>query len=73
MGGTMGGIVDYFFVDHYYGNKAIRFTALITLLVLGSCNFTFASASTITLAGLARLSIRCGFTSGILRSAEWAG
>lgn len=35
----MGGIVSYFIVDKYYGNKAIHFTALISILVFGSCNY----------------------------------
>ncbi|KAL2219362.1 hypothetical protein M432DRAFT_611057 [Thermoascus aurantiacus ATCC 26904] len=39
MGGAMGGIIDYFIVDHYYGNKAVYFTALISILVFGSCNY----------------------------------
>ncbi|RTE70308.1 hypothetical protein BHE90_015294 [Fusarium euwallaceae] len=39
MGGAMGGIVNCFIVDHYYGKKACHFTALITVLVLGSCNY----------------------------------
>jgi hypothetical protein len=39
MGGAMGGITNYFLVDHYYGQKAVWFTALLTLLVLGSCNY----------------------------------
>ncbi len=39
MGGALGGITNYFLVDHYYGQKAVYFTALLTLLVLGSCNY----------------------------------
>lgn len=39
MGGALGGITNVFLVDHYYGTKAVWFTALLTLLVLGSCNF----------------------------------
>ncbi|KAB8218144.1 hypothetical protein BDV33DRAFT_232334 [Aspergillus novoparasiticus] len=39
MGGAMGGITNYFLVDYYYGKKAVWFTALLTLLVLGSCNY----------------------------------
>lgn len=39
MGGAMGSIVNYFIVDYYYGSKAIHFTALISLLVFGSCNY----------------------------------
>lgn len=38
MGGAMGGITNCFLVDHYYGQKAVWFTALLTLLVLGGCN-----------------------------------
>ncbi|KAL6228934.1 hypothetical protein BDW75DRAFT_119120 [Aspergillus navahoensis] len=38
MGGAMGGITNYFLVDHYYGQRAVWFTAILTLLVLGSCN-----------------------------------
>jgi hypothetical protein len=39
MGGAMGGIVNYFIVDHYYGKKAAHFTALLSLLILGNCNY----------------------------------
>lgn len=39
MGGAMGGITDVFLVDHYYGRKAVWFTAVLSLLVLGSCNY----------------------------------
>lgn len=39
MGGALGGIINVFLVDHYYGTKAVWFTALLTLLVLGSCNY----------------------------------
>ncbi|RAQ79204.1 hypothetical protein COH21_012904 [Aspergillus flavus] len=39
MGGAMGGITNYFLVDYYYGKRAVWFTALLTLLVLGSCNY----------------------------------
>lgn len=38
MGGAMGGIINCFLVDHYYGIKAAHFTALLTVLILGSCN-----------------------------------
>lgn len=38
MGGAMGSITNVFLVDHYYGQKAVWFTAVLTLLVLGSCN-----------------------------------
>lgn len=39
MGGAMGGLLDFFIVDHYYGSKAVHFTSVIALLVLGSCNY----------------------------------
>jgi hypothetical protein len=39
MGGAMGGIVNYFIVDYYYGKKAAHFTALLCLLILGNCNY----------------------------------
>ena len=39
MGGAMGGITDVFLVDHYYGRKAVWFTAVLSLFVLGSCNY----------------------------------
>lgn len=39
MGGAMAGITTYFLVDHYYGQKAVWFTALLSLLVFGSCNY----------------------------------
>ncbi|KAL3472839.1 hypothetical protein BJX99DRAFT_234740 [Aspergillus californicus] len=39
MGGAMGSLTTFFLVDHYYGTKAVWFTAVLTLLVLGSCNY----------------------------------
>lgn len=39
MSGAMGGITTYFLVDHYYGQKAVWFTALLSLLVFGTCNY----------------------------------
>ncbi|KAJ5987974.1 hypothetical protein N7481_003184 [Penicillium waksmanii] len=38
MGGAMGGIINCFIVDQYYGKKAVHFTALLSLLILSSCN-----------------------------------
>lgn len=38
MGGAMGGLTVFFLVDHYYGRKAVWFTTVLTLLVLGGCN-----------------------------------
>ncbi|ABN68190.1 predicted protein [Scheffersomyces stipitis CBS 6054] len=38
MGGAMGGIVNVFIVDKYYGSKAIYLTTVISVLVLGGCN-----------------------------------
>ncbi|BAE65461.1 unnamed protein product [Aspergillus oryzae RIB40] len=50
MGGAMGGITNYFLVDYYYGKRAVWFTALLTLLVLGSCNYLcFNSSSLVSL------------------------
>ncbi|KAI0174965.1 hypothetical protein BJ166DRAFT_621352 [Pestalotiopsis sp. NC0098] len=39
MGGAMGGLVNWFIVDHYYGIKAAHFTGILSLLVLSSCNY----------------------------------
>ncbi|ETS75467.1 hypothetical protein PFICI_12411 [Pestalotiopsis fici W106-1] len=39
MGGAMGGIINVFIVDHYYGTKAVHFTSILSLLVLSSCNY----------------------------------
>lgn len=39
MGGAMGGIINYFIVDHYYGTRAVHFTALIGLFIFGNCNY----------------------------------
>ncbi|KAJ5766173.1 uncharacterized protein N7511_003789 [Penicillium nucicola] len=39
MSGALGGLTNYFLVDYYYGHKAVWFTAILTLLVLGSCNY----------------------------------
>lgn len=38
MGGALGSIVSVFLVNRIYGTKAVWFTALLSLLVLGSCN-----------------------------------
>jgi hypothetical protein len=38
MGGAMGGLVNCFITDKYYGSQAVTFVALLSLLVLGSCN-----------------------------------
>ncbi|KAF7537304.1 hypothetical protein G7054_g3813 [Neopestalotiopsis clavispora] len=39
MGGAMGGLINWFIVDHHYGTKAVHFTAILSLLVLSSCNY----------------------------------
>ncbi|KAF2009027.1 hypothetical protein BU24DRAFT_437535 [Aaosphaeria arxii CBS 175.79] len=39
MGGAMGGLINCFIVDYHYGSKAVHFTALLSLLVLSSCNY----------------------------------
>lgn len=39
MGGAMGGLIDYFIVDHYYGKKAAHFTGVLSLLILSACNY----------------------------------
>lgn len=39
MGGTMGGLINSFIVDHYYRNKVVHFTASLALLVLNTCNY----------------------------------
>ena len=39
MGGAMGGLVNAFIVDKHYGSKAVQFCAIMSLLVLGTCNF----------------------------------
>lgn len=39
MGGALGGLTDYFLVDYYNGKRAAQFTAILSLLVLGSCNY----------------------------------
>ncbi|KAF7593406.1 hypothetical protein BBP40_011508 [Aspergillus hancockii] len=39
MGGAMGGIISYFIVDQMYGRKAVQFTAWLSLLMLGNCNY----------------------------------
>ncbi|CEL10560.1 hypothetical protein ASPCAL13677 [Aspergillus calidoustus] len=39
MGGTLGGLINTFIVDHHYGKKAAHFTAILTLLVLSTCNY----------------------------------
>ncbi|KAH9991329.1 hypothetical protein F4779DRAFT_609654 [Xylariaceae sp. FL0662B] len=38
MGGAMGGLINAFFVDTLYGAKAVQFCAILSVLVLGSCN-----------------------------------
>lgn len=38
MGGGMGGLVNCFITDKYYGSQAVKFVALLNVLVLGSCN-----------------------------------
>lgn len=38
MGGAMGGLINAFFVDVLYGDKAVQFCAILSVLVLGSCN-----------------------------------
>jgi hypothetical protein len=39
MGGAMGGLINWFIVDYHYGTKAVHFTAILSLLVLSSCNY----------------------------------
>lgn len=39
MGGAMGGVINHLLVDHYYGKKAAHFTGLLSLLILGNCNY----------------------------------
>ncbi|KAF3391102.1 hypothetical protein DPV78_011077 [Talaromyces pinophilus] len=39
MGGAMGGLVNFFIVDHYYGKKAAHFTGILALLILSACNY----------------------------------
>ncbi|PWY84313.1 hypothetical protein BO83DRAFT_449849 [Aspergillus eucalypticola CBS 122712] len=39
MGGAMGGLINCFIVDHYYGKKAAHFTGILSLLVLSACNY----------------------------------
>lgn len=38
MGGAMGGLVNFFIVDKHYGSRAVHFCAIMSLLVLGTCN-----------------------------------
>jgi hypothetical protein len=38
MGGAMGSLTSFFLVDQIYGQRAVWFTAILSLLVLGSCN-----------------------------------
>lgn len=40
MGGSMGGLINCFIVDHYYGKKAAHFTGILALLVLSTCNYS---------------------------------
>jgi hypothetical protein len=70
MGGAMGGIVNYFIVDYYYGKKAAHFTALLCLLIWAIA-ITFATVLTIILIGLVLPIIQCGFIGGILHSGLW--
>ncbi|KAE8373860.1 hypothetical protein BDV26DRAFT_271020 [Aspergillus bertholletiae] len=39
MGGAMGGLINCFIVDHYYGKKAAHFTGILSLLILSACNY----------------------------------
>ncbi|GAD94769.1 hypothetical protein ANI_1_306114 [Paecilomyces variotii No. 5] len=39
MGGAMGGLINCFIVDHYYGKKAAHFTGILSLLILSTCNY----------------------------------
>lgn len=39
MGGAMGGLINIFIVDHYYGKKAAHFTGILSLLLLSTCNY----------------------------------
>ncbi|KAI1412250.1 hypothetical protein F5Y13DRAFT_163924 [Hypoxylon sp. FL1857] len=38
MGGAMGGMINYFITDQYYGKKAVLLVAILSILVLGTCN-----------------------------------
>ncbi|KAL0935464.1 uncharacterized protein CTRU02_210055 [Colletotrichum truncatum] len=38
MGGAMGGLINAFIVDRIYGNRAVHFVAILSILVLGTCN-----------------------------------
>lgn len=38
MGGAMGGLVNAFCVDKLYEQTAVQFCAILSVLVLGSCN-----------------------------------
>ncbi|PVH90610.1 hypothetical protein DM02DRAFT_547473 [Periconia macrospinosa] len=39
MGGAMGGLINWFIVDYHYGKRAVHFTAILSLLILSSCNY----------------------------------
>ncbi|KAL6870125.1 hypothetical protein ACO1O0_001460 [Amphichorda felina] len=38
MGGAMGSLINAFCVDRIYGARAVQFCAILSVLVLGSCN-----------------------------------
>jgi hypothetical protein len=38
MSGALSGLVNCFLVDNIYGNKAVHFLAILSVLVLGTCN-----------------------------------
>ncbi|KAJ5442101.1 hypothetical protein N7445_005108 [Penicillium cf. griseofulvum] len=35
----MGGLINIFIVDYYYGKKAAHFTGILSLLLLSTCNY----------------------------------
>ncbi|KAJ6078801.1 hypothetical protein N7467_008554 [Penicillium canescens] len=39
MDGAMGGLINLFIVDHYYGKKAAHFMDILSLLILSTCNY----------------------------------
>lgn len=38
MGGTMGGLLNFFVTDRMYGKRAAIFCAILSFLILGACN-----------------------------------
>jgi hypothetical protein len=39
MGAVMGSLINSFIIDYHYGNKAAHFTGILSILVLGGCNY----------------------------------